>query len=151
MEKKIAIKLSIGVLISIVFLEFLFIEAELFCCAPHIGIFFHLFGGFFVGLLVYYIFQKSLLKLEWYLIMIFIIGMVCIAAVGWEGFEWVLGRLTGSLYQVSLDNTMEDLFVGIAGGTIACPVVLIRNIYVLKALAINIQPQNFQVPQRMSA
>ncbi|ABG58187.1 hypothetical protein [Cytophaga hutchinsonii] len=136
MEKKIAIKLSVAALAAIVFLEFLFIEVELFEYLPNIGIFFHLFGGFFVALFTYYFFQKSLLKLPWYLIGIFIVGVVCMAAVGWEGFEWVLGRITGSLYQASLDNTMEDLFVGLAGGLLACPLVLTRNSILVKSLGL---------------
>lgn len=136
MENKIAIKLSVAALAAIVFLEFLFIEVELFEYLPNIGIFFHLFGGFFVALFTYYFFQKSLLKLPWYLIGIFIVGVVCMAAVGWEGFEWVLGRITGSLYQASLDNTMEDLFVGLAGGLLACPLVLTRNSILVKSLGL---------------
>jgi uncharacterized membrane protein (Fun14 family) len=151
MEQKIAIKISIAALAAIVFLEFLFIEAELFHYAPDIGIAFHLFGGFFVGLLAYYTFQKSLLKLEWYLIAIFILGTVGLAAVGWEGFEWVLGRITGSFYQASVDNTMGDLFVGLAGGFIACPIVLFRNVSIAKTLQVNLDTQTLQVRRRMSA
>lgn len=141
MEKNIAIKLSVAGLATIVFLEFLFIQAELFQYFPNIGIFFHLFGGFFVGLLSYYIFQESLLKLQWHLIMIFIVGVVCMAAVGWEGFEWILGRFTGSPYQGGLENTMEDLFVGLFGGIFSCPVVLIRNSALVKSLTtITVKP-----------
>lgn len=146
MEKKIAIKFSLAALACIVFLEFLFIEVELFEYMPNIGIFFHLFGGFFVALLSYYTFQKSLLQLEWYLIMIFIVGSVCLAAVGWEGFEWILGQLTGSVYQVNIDNTMGDLFVGLAGGVIACPLVLMRSGTTAKEADMQVQTE-----QRMSA
>ena len=83
--------------------------------------------------------------------MTFIIGVVCIAAVSWEGFEWILGRLTGSLYQATLDNTMEDLFVGLGGGIIACPIVLIRNFSIAKTLDVNVESQSLQAERRMSA
>lgn len=151
MEKTIAIKTTIIGLALIVFLEFLFIELELFQYAPNIGVLFHLCGGFLVGILAYYIFQHSLIQTEWYVTFIFIIGTVCLAAVGWETFEWVLGKITGSLYQVDLDNTMEDMIVGLSGGIIACPIVLIRNMYIAKTINETIHTQNMDVERRMSA
>lgn len=126
-EKIVMILTSCFVLASIVFLEFYFIEKNLFEYFPNIGVGFHFFGGFFVCVIVYYTFVASLVKLEWYLVALFLIGTVCIAAVGWEGFEWVLGRITGALYQATLDNTMEDLFVGLAGGLVSCPLLVFRN------------------------
>lgn len=131
-EKIIMILISCLALASIVFLEFYFIEKQLFHDFPNIGIAFHFFGGFFVSVIVYYTFISSLVKLEWYLIATFLLGAVCMAAMGWEGFEWILGRITGSLYQADLDNTMEDLFVGLAGGLISCPVLLLRNFTLVK-------------------
>ncbi|MBC7450148.1 MAG: hypothetical protein H7259_01520 [Cytophagales bacterium] len=127
-EKIAMIVLSCIGLLGIVFLEFYFIETSLFDQFPHIGIGFHLFGGFFVGIICYYLFLNTLIRIDWHLVMIFIIGTVGLAAVSWEGFEWVLGRITGSFYQASVDNTMADLFVGLGGGLMACPIILFRNI-----------------------
>lgn len=128
------IMLSLAMLATIVFLEFYFIEAGLFESFPNIGISFHFFGGFFVSVIVYYVFIASLTKLDWYLIAMFLIGTVCIAAVGWEGFEWILSRITGSPYQVDVDNTMEDLFVGLAGGIVSCPFLLFRNSAIVRSI-----------------
>lgn len=125
-KRTIIFVLFLGLLL-IVFLEFLFIKAELFDYVPNIGIGFHLFGGWFVGLLTYYLFQSSLDKVEWYIVAIFIIGSVSIAAFGWECFEWCLGQLRGRKFQGTLDNTMEDLFIGFLGGVLACPVILLRR------------------------
>ena len=136
MEKIIVIVTSLLILAGIVFLEFYFIEAELFEYFPNIGISFHLFGGFFVAVMIYYIFLPSLSKLEWYLIMMFIVGAVGLAAIGWESFEWILGRITGSFYQASVDNTMEDLVVGLSGSILACPFVLIRNFTLIRNVRI---------------
>ncbi len=126
--------LSLTMLATIVFLEFYFIEAGLFEYFPNIGIGFHFFGGFFVSVIVYYMFITALTKLDWYLIALFLIGTVCMAAVGWEGFEWVLSRITGSPYQVDVDNTMGDLFVGLAGGIVSCPFLLFRNSAIVRSI-----------------
>ena len=135
-EKIVMILTSCFILASIVFLEFYFIEKSLFEYFPNIGIAFHFFGGFCVSVIVYYTFIKSLVKLEWYLIVMFLVGTVCLAAIGWEGFEWVLGRITGSLYQATLDNTMEDLFVGLTGGVFSCPLLVMRNSSIAKYISI---------------
>jgi len=134
MEKKAIILLSCLGLVSIVFLEFLFIEAELFQYFPNIGIGFHFFGGFFVALNAYYLFQVELLKLKWSLVTVFVVGMVGLAAVGWESFEWILSQLTGSVYQGSVENIVEDLFVGLVGGIAASIIISYRHVVVLKVL-----------------
>jgi hypothetical protein len=135
MEKIIVIACSLMILAGIVFMEFYFIEAELFYSFPNIGIGFHFFGGFFIAIITYYMFLPALSQLKWYMILIFLLGTVGLAAVGWEGFEWVLGRITGSFYQASVDNTMEDLFVGLTGGFFACPFVLTRNSFLIQSFS----------------
>lgn len=117
-------------LACIVFLEFLFIEAELFQYLPNIGIGFHFFGGVFVALNAYYLFQVELLKLKWSLVSVFVVGMVGLAAVGWESFEWVLSQFTGSPYQGSVENIIEDLFVGLFGGIAASIFISYRHVVV---------------------
>jgi hypothetical protein len=135
MEKIIIVASSILILAGIVFLEFYFIEAELFKYFPNIGVGFHFFGGFFIAVITYYMFLSAMSQLRWYMIVIFLAGAVGLAAIGWEGFEWVLGRITGSFYQASVDNTMEDLFVGLSGGLFACPLVLMRNVFLIQSIS----------------
>ena len=117
-----------GVLLLLVFLEFLFIQLELFANFPHVGIFFHLAGGIAVGLGVYYLFLSHLAGLPWYIKACFIVGVVGLAAIGWEGFEWIFSKFYYDNLQGSLDNTMGDLYVGVLGGCMAAWWVVFRKL-----------------------
>lgn len=132
MEKKIVVLFSCLGLASIVFLEFFFIEADLFQYFPNIGMGFHFFGGFFVALNAYYLFQVDLLKLKYSLVSVFVVGMVGLAAVGWESFEWILSQFTGAPFQGSVENIMEDLFLGLIGGVVASIIISYRHIVIAK-------------------
>lgn len=108
------------ILIILVGLEFIFMKFHLFDYLPHIGIFLHLFGGCFSGLLLYGIGMESLKKTPILLQLIFVLGTVAIAAVAWEGFEWGLGMVLNKKMQGSINNIMLDLFMGMMGGFLAC-------------------------------
>lgn len=45
-------------------------------------------------------------------------SLVCVAALVWEFAEFFLDQAFGTHYQPGLEDTMTDLLVGIAGGTI---------------------------------
>jgi len=106
-------------LILIMFLEFLFIQTMLFDVFPNAGIVFHLAGGVAVGIGFYYLFQSYLADLPWYVKVFFILGIVGLAAIGWEGFEWVFSIFYHNNLQGDLNNTMGDLYVGLLGGCLA--------------------------------
>src|SRR4051812_24086714 len=115
------------VLLLLVLLNFVFIYAELFKYTPHIGIGFHLVGGFTVAFGVLYLFRLQMLLLQRYIQSIFMLGCVALAAVAWEGFEWVLSVFFfEKSLQCSLDNTMGDLYVGLAGGLLACVINYVK-------------------------
>jgi len=116
------------ILIILVCLEFLFIKFQLFGYAPHIGIFLHVLGGCFSGLLLYGIGMDSLIKTPILLQLIFVLGTVAIAAVTWEGFEWALGMALNRRMQGSINNIMLDLFTGMIGGFIACIWVYVLHV-----------------------
>jgi hypothetical protein len=123
--KKIPVIFSCVILISLLALEYLFLLFELFDNFPQIGIVFHLIGGAATGVLMYYLFYGHLIKLPSLLQMLFIIGQVSFAAVGWECYEWLHSYASDHKMQVSLNNTMEDLFTGLLGGGIACCCILL--------------------------
>lgn len=112
--------LSIIILIILVCIEFLFMIFQLFEYVPHIGIVLHLLGGCFSGLLLYGLWMESLIKTPILLQLIFVLGVVATAAISWEGFEWVLGIALSQEMQVSINNVMLDLFMGMFGGFLAC-------------------------------
>ena len=120
--------LSGAALVLIVFLEFLFIKLELFHTFPYAGILFHLGGGMAVGTVAYYLFQSQLGNLNWYVKAGYIVGMVGLAAIGWEGFEWMFSHFFyDNNLQGSLDNTMGDLYVGVLGGCLAALFVVLSK------------------------
>lgn len=119
-KNKQGILLSGSALVLIVFLEFLFIKLELFHNFPYVGILFHLGGGMAVGTGTYYLLMRQLIRQVWYIKAGFIVGIVGLAAIGWEGFEWTFSHFFyHNNLQGSLDNTMGDLFVGVLGGFLA--------------------------------
>ena len=119
---------SILILITLVCTEFLFMTFQLFDYVPHLGILLHLLGGCFSGLLIYGIAMDSLKKTPIVLQLIFVLGIVAIAAVTWEGFEWGLGMLINRKMQGSINNVMMDLFTGMMGGFMACTWVYILHL-----------------------
>lgn len=112
--------LSSIVLITLVCIEFICINFSLFDYAPHLGVFLHLLGGCFSGLLLYAFGMDSLIKIPILIQLIFVLGAVAIAAVAWEGFEWAFGMAVNKKMQGSINNVMLDLFMGMMGGIFAC-------------------------------
>jgi hypothetical protein len=104
---------------SLLALEYLFLLYGLFDKFPYTGIVFHLVGGASMAVCMYYLFYKYLIKLPWLLQMLYCIGQVSFAAVSWECFEWLQSCTSDHKMQVSLNNTMEDLFMGLLGGMFA--------------------------------
>ncbi len=49
------------------------------------------------------------------------------AAVGWEFAEWVSDRYFGTHAQLGLEDTLLDMFLGIAGGFVFVAVALVRE------------------------
>ena len=48
-----------------------------------------------------------------------VFGLTSTATILWEFAEWVSDRFLGTMAQVSLDDTMLDMFMGLVGG-LAC-------------------------------
>ncbi len=117
--EKMHLRICVVVLISLLLLEFIFIQAQLFEALPYAGVFFHLCGGCAVGIAFYSLFRKDMLNLPVFLRVIYIISFVSLAAIGWEGFEWCFSLFYHNNLQGSLDNTMGDLYVGLLGGIMA--------------------------------
>jgi uncharacterized membrane-anchored protein len=116
-----------GILFLLLLLEFICIQAQLFEQLPHAGIVFHVVGGMVVGIGFYTLFQLQLKHLTHMLQLISVMGAVCLAAVGWEGFEWVFSLFYHNNLQGSLNNTMGDMYVGLLGGLVAAMCIVIKE------------------------
>src|SRR3989344_4068728 len=80
----------------------------------------HVLGGISVGctfvFILRYIEKETPVRLG-NLKFVFIISLVALTAVLWEFFEFSLGFFTGISFQGNLEDTLADLFLGLAGGT----------------------------------
>ncbi len=47
-----------------------------------------------------------------------ILALACTAAVFWEFAEWIADHTIGTTCQLSLEDTMLDLFMGFVGGAV---------------------------------
>lgn len=108
-------------LLLLVLLEYVFIQAKLFKYVPHIGIVFHFVGGIVIAGAALYLFRSAMLFQKRSIQSIFMLGCVALAAICWEGFEWMFSTyFYNNNLQGSLNNTMGDLYVGLIGGVAAC-------------------------------
>ena len=49
-----------------------------------------------------------------------IVGLVMIAAVLWEVYEFLWDQIFGTLFQPSKADTIKDLIMGMLGGIVFC-------------------------------
>ncbi len=57
-----------------------------------------------------------------------IFGLTCAAAMFWEFAEWTADHTLGTNCQLSIDDTIGDMFVGVLGGlTFAIPMAIKMN------------------------
>ena len=83
----------------------------------------HLLGGFSVGitfyLIVNYLAEEKYWKIPRAGRIFLILSSVALVAVMWELFEFFLTQITGIVFQGDLEDSMIDLFLGLAGGLFA--------------------------------
>lgn len=81
----------------------------------------HMLGGAAIG----YFFSAVLLGLDRMGLIrasdamihaLLVLGLVALAAIGWEFLEFIYDRLLGTNVQRSVSNVMRDQFTGLAGG-----------------------------------
>lgn len=88
---------------------------------PPTDIFMHFFGGcaiayFSAGALIVLEKEALIRRPEWILCLALVFGAVCAAVVFWEFAEWLSDRYLGTSAQLSLDDTIFDMFLGVCGG-----------------------------------
>ncbi len=84
----------------------------------------HFFGGFSIG--IFFFGLDSFLRSEAKVLtgrkltdIIIVIGSVTIAAVFWEYLEFIGYRFLGYGFEISLSDTLKDIFIGQLGGIIS--------------------------------
>lgn len=101
---------------------------------PSFDIPMHFLGG--VGITYFYVdflkrlHQYSIIKIgNVFTIIILLFCMISTTTVLWEFLEWIIDYCFNTHAQVSLDDTMLDMFLGILGGTIT--IIIRKNNYKL--------------------
>lgn len=89
---------------------------------PHIDIPLHFFGGASMAFLaagaLAVLAKRGLThRPDAFTRMLVLIGMTATAALIWEFAEWTADRTLGTTCQLSLDDTLSDLAIGLLGGT----------------------------------
>ena len=90
---------------------------------PRLDILMHFIGGLSIGysyILFYKFLQQEniIISKDLILNIFFIISIVALTAVLWEMAEFVSDYFYHTRVQVSLDDTMLDMFLGILGGSL---------------------------------
>jgi len=116
-----------GIVAVLIFQAFA-IACHLYNRQPNLDIPMHFAGGFVTALLAIAIqheFKKvhRIKHVTWWHELLFVIGFVALVAVGWEFFEFLVDsfwqRQLGFVSQISIQDTMGDLAMGLIGGGVA--------------------------------
>jgi len=97
----------------------------------HLDSVMHLAGGISLGLLVFGMIGHAVSK-GWcpdpgrVILPVLIVSLVATGAVCWEIYEWLSDAYLGTHFQPSLDDTVKDLALGLAGG-IACAAMVLTS------------------------
>jgi len=99
-------------------LDFLF---DTYIIFPWIDIPMHFLGGFSVGymsiLFLRFFKEERLIEIrKWFVFAILIVSTVSLIAVLWEFWEFLMDLFFQLSFQLSLRDTLFDLFMGIIGG-----------------------------------
>lgn len=55
-------------------------------------------------------------------------SLTCVTVVFWEFLEWILQANFHLILQISLEDTLFDMFIGIIGGLLVLGILYLRNI-----------------------
>ncbi len=106
----------------------IFILTGLYDVFTWLGMPMHFIGGisiaYFSFYTINYLQEEKYLRLNKFLLFVFVISLVSLFAVLWESYEFLVDIIFGFNYQPSLEDTMADLFIGLAGGMTAILILL---------------------------
>jgi|TARA_B100000315_G_scaffold77842_2_gene71160 hypothetical protein len=83
----------------------------------------HFLGGIVLGYTYFFIIKhfisKKYLKLNVFFMILFVTSLVAFTTVLWEFYQFFLALFTTIPVQLSIEDTLLDMFVGISGGLLA--------------------------------
>ena len=95
---------------------------------PHLDSVMHFAGGIALGIFVFGLTGHAIRK-GWcpdpgrMIQLVLIVSLVATGAVCWEIYEWLSDAYLGTHFQPSLDDTVKDLVLGLAGGIVYAAMV----------------------------
>jgi hypothetical protein len=118
---------SILPITTILLLHTLFVLTNAYS-VTHVDSLMHFFGGIALGLLVSRLLPLAVRKgwCTWpgqLIETMLIVSLVASGAVCWEFYEWLSDRYLGTLFQLTLDDTIKDLALGLSGGIISAAAI----------------------------
>ena len=118
-------------LTALIFLHAVFMLFDVYSI-PHLDSFMHLAGGAALGMFVYGMLAYAV-SMRWCrdpgkpVTLILVVSLVVSGAVCWEFYEWVSDRIFGTAMQLTLADTLKDLFLGLLGGVLYTGFVFTRR------------------------
>ncbi len=97
---------------------------------PSVDIPLHFFGGlaiaYFTSGTLYVFAERDVVRMPDTVVHLLVtFGLTCSVAMLWELAEWTADHTLGTNCQLSIDDTMGDMFVGVLGGlTLAIPTAI---------------------------
>ena len=101
---------------------------------PNLDSAMHFAGGISLGIFIFGLLGKAIRK-GWCpdpgraLLLVLIVSLVTTGAVFWEIYEWLSDTYLGTHFQLTLDDTVKDLVLGLAGGIVCAWMVYISRAY----------------------
>lgn len=125
-QKRITVPLSIGLGIGVYLVHYVLYKGfNVYGIWPWFDAPMHFIGGMLAGILGGAIYQAGEKgrkgKVHWIIPLCFILGFVAAVAMVWEFHEFLLDAISiynggGGRHQASIDDTMKDMALGMAGG-----------------------------------
>jgi hypothetical protein len=110
-------------LATVLVLHILFVLTNAYS-VTHLDSLMHFCGGIALGLMISSLLTWAVRR-AWFpwpgqlIEAVLIVALVASGAVCWEFYEWLSDRYLGTLLQLTLDDTIKDLALGLSGGVVS--------------------------------
>ncbi|HUT39715.1 MAG TPA: hypothetical protein VM011_00100 [Gammaproteobacteria bacterium] len=113
---------------------------------PHLDSAMHFIGGIALGIFIFGMMGHAIRR-GWcpdpgkMIMLVLIVSLVALGAVCWEIYEWLSDAYLGTHFQLTLDDTVKDLVLGLAGGIVCTSMVLASGAYAALSVQGDMQPK----------
>ncbi len=111
---------------------------------PHLDSAMHFIGGIALGIFIFGVMGHAIRR-GWcrdpgkIIMLVLIVSLVTTGAVCWEIYEWLSDAYLGTHFQLTLDDTLKDLVLGLAGGIVCTSMMLASGAYEMLSVQGDVQ------------